>query len=142
MCTKKVCVSGGFDPLHVGHVRMIQEASKLGDLFVIINNDNWLMSKKGYVFMPENERKEIVEAIKGVKGVLTTNHAVNDPDRSVCRELKEIKPDIFCNGGDRTDKNTPEKELCERLGIEQVYNVGGGKVQSSSDLVKRRDNHR
>ena len=68
MTNKKIiAVSGGFDPIHVGHVRMIQEAASLGDeLVVILNNDHWLMKKKGYVFMPQDQRKEIIEAIAGV----------------------------------------------------------------------------
>jgi len=134
---KTVCVSGGFDPIHVGHVRMILEAAALGDeLVVIVNNDNWLMKKKGYVFMPQDQRREIIEAIKGVTRVVFTGHGVNDDDRSVCRELREIRPDIFANGGDRFADNTPEADVCRELGIEAVFSVGqGGKVQSSSWLT-------
>lgn len=136
---KIVCVSGGFDPIHVGHVRMIQEAAALGDeLVVIINNDHWLMKKKGYVFMPQDQRREIIEAIKGVTRVVFTSHEVNDEDRSVCRELRAIKPHIFANGGDRKPDGDPIPEVlvCDELGIEMVYNVGqGGKVQSSSWLT-------
>src|SRR5437867_937032 len=93
-----VAVSGGFDPLHVGHVRYIQAAAQLGDeLVVILNNDNWLMDKKRHVFMPEAERKEILEAIKGVDRVVLTDHKPGEykKDRSVCRALQEVKPDIF-----------------------------------------------
>lgn len=135
---KIVAVSGGFDPVHVGHVRMFKEARALGNrLIVILNNDNWLMKKKGFAFMPEEERKEILESIKWVDEVVVTEHKKNDKDDSVCRELEEIKPDIFANGGDRKADNIPEYALCEKLGISMAFNVGGGKVQSSSDLVKK-----
>lgn len=138
---KIVAVSGGFDPVHIGHVRMFQEAKKLGDeLVVILNNDNWLADKKGWPFMTAEERKEIIEAIKGVDRVVITQHALGDTDRSVCRELQEIKPHVFANGGDRKPDGdpVPEVELCKKLGIELVYNVGaGGKVQSSSWLIEK-----
>jgi cytidyltransferase-like protein len=136
-----VAVSGGFDPVHIGHVRMFKEAKALGDeLVVILNNDHWLKDKKGFPFMPETERKEIVEAIKGVDRVVLTRHGPGDPDRSVCHILKEIKPDIFANGGDRKPDGdpVPEVDVCKELGIAMVYNVGaGGKVQSSSWLIAK-----
>lgn len=132
-----VAVSGGFDPIQFGHVRYINQARKLGDrLVVILNNDNWLKAKKGYVFMPELERMEIIESMAAVDFVLMTNHKPNDKDRSVCTELRNIRPEVFANGGDRFSDNIPEKKLCEELGIEMVFNVGGEKVQSSSVLVK------
>src|ERR1035437_3767043 len=101
MKKKIVAVAGGFDPIHIGHVRMFQAAKKLGDeLVVILNNDNWLTDKKGKPFMSEAERKEVIEAIKGVDRVVLTDHTLGDPDKSVCRALKEIKPHIFAHGGD------------------------------------------
>lgn len=136
-----VVVSGGFDPIHMGHVRMFWEARALGDeLVVILNNDNWLRKKKGHVFMPERERKEIIESIKGVDRVVLTGHGPDSEDRSVCAELAKIKPDIFAQGGDRNASNIPpcEVELQKRLGFKIVENVGhGGKVQSSSWLLAR-----
>ncbi len=143
--TKKpivVAVSGGFDPIHIGHVRMIAEASALGDeLVVIINNDHWLRMKKGYVFMPQEHRKEILEAIKGVDRVIITKHKKGTTDISVCEELKNFKPDIFANGGDRAIADVPEVALCKKLGIKMVWNIGiGGKVQSSSWLVNTAKN--
>jgi len=129
--SKKVVVSGGFDPIHVGHLRMFKEAAKLGELVVVINSDPWLQRKKGYIFMPWEERAEIISAFECVSEVVM---AV-DIDNTVCASLENIKPDIFANGGDRGASNTPESRVCERLGIEMVYNVGGGKVRSSSHLV-------
>jgi len=140
-----VAVSGGFDPIHYGHTRLIAAAKALGDeLVVILNNDNWLTDKKGFFFMPELERKEILEAIKGVDRVVITDHTLGDSDRSVCRAIREIKPDIFANGGDRHPEGdpVPEVEVCKELGIEMVYSVGhGGKVQSSSWLVAKTPNN-
>ena len=136
-----VVVSGGFDPVHIGHVRMFNEAKKLGDkLVVILNNDHWLKTKKGFVFMPEQERREIIEGFRAVDQVVLSEHPKNPKDISVCKVLRAIKPDIFANGGDRKPDGdpVPEVSLCEELGIKMVYNVGhGGKVQSSSWLVTK-----
>lgn len=142
-----VAVSGGFDPVHIGHVRLMNEAKKLGDeLIVILNNDNWLLAKKGFVFMDERERKEIIESFSSVDSVVITSHKRDDPDRSICRELRKLHPDIFANGGDRdrtdaSDKDSslnPEAVLCRQLGITTVFNVGkGGKLRSSSELVNQ-----
>lgn len=133
---RTVVVSGGFDPVHIGHVRLFKEARALGDeLVVIVNNDHWLRAKKGYVFTPEAERVELIQYFPFVDRVLLSQHSANDNDRSVCRELEAFRPDVFANGGDRFADNVPEHELCTRLGIEMVFNVGGEKIQSSSDLV-------
>jgi len=138
-----VAVSGGFDPLHIGHVRMMQEAKKLGDkLVVILNNDNWLKKKKGYVFMSQKERKELIEAIGCVDKVVLTRHTKEVEDRSVCEDLIRVKPHIFVNGGDRTRKNIPEVPVCKDLGCKMVFSVGrGGKVQSSSWLIEKYKNN-
>jgi len=135
-----VAVSGGFDPLHIGHVRMFKEARKLGDkLVVILNNDNWLKDKKGFAFMPEKERKEVIESFPFVDKVVLTDHKKNDEDRSVVRTLRKVRPAIFANGGDRKPDGdpVPEAVLAKELGIKMLYNVGrGGKVQSSSWMIK------
>ena len=132
---KTVAVSGGFDPVHVGHVRMIREASEYGDVVIIVNSDRWLKSKKGYVFMPWKERAEILESIKGVVSVV---HATDD-DGTVCDTLVDLKDmlglNYFANGGDRKSDNTPEMNICAQYGIEMLWNIGGGKIQSSSWLV-------
>lgn len=130
---KVVAVSGGFDPVHKGHVQMIEEASTHGPVLVIINSDAWLMRKKGYVFMPWKERAYIMGNIKGV-AIVT---AVDDSDGSVCEALKRHKPAYFANGGDRYETNTPEMEVCDELGIEMLWNIGGEKIQSSSSLVSK-----
>lgn len=134
-----VAVSGGFDPIHVGHVRLFKEAKALGDeLVVILNNDNWLMAKKGFVFMPEKERKEVLEALREVDRVVLTGHPEKPSDMSVSAELRKIKPDIFANGGDRTKDNIPEVAVCQEIDCKLVFNIGkGGKVQSSSWLIEK-----
>jgi cytidyltransferase-like protein len=134
-----VAVSGGFDPIHPGHIRMFKEAKELGDkLVVILNNDNWLQKKKRFNFMPEGERKEVIEAIRYVDEVMITRHPKDSEDMSVVEALQRLKPDIFANGGDRTKQNTPEVDLCHKLAIKMVFNVGhGGKIQSSSELVQK-----
>ena len=127
-------VSGGFDPIHVGHVRMIKEAAEWGDVIVIINSDDWLLRKKGYVFMPWKERVEIISNITGVLKVT----GVDDTDGTVCMALGYHRPDAFANGGDRKKENTPEMELCDELGIQMLWGIGGkDKPQSSSWLVNK-----
>jgi D-beta-D-heptose 7-phosphate kinase/D-beta-D-heptose 1-phosphate adenosyltransferase len=133
--TKMVAVSGGFDPIHVGHVRMIQEAAKLGEYVVVIaNSDEWLKRKKGYAFMTFEERAEILSALEGVDSVIKAD----DDDNTVCETLLKLKPDVFANGGDRKSGNIPEYDLCDKLDIEMVFGVGGSdKPQSSSWLVNK-----
>ena len=128
-----IAVSGGFDPIHRGHVQMIREASEYGEVLVILNSDEWLIEKKGYKFMSFEERAYIAGSIKGVSVVTS----VDDSDGSVCKALKKFKPDYFANGGDRYITNTPEMEVCEGLGVEMLWNIGGEKTQSSSILVEK-----
>jgi cytidyltransferase-like protein len=128
-----ICVSGGFDPLHIGHLRMMQAAALYGPVTVILNSDAWLVRKKGYVLMPWNDRAEIIRAIRCVADVV----AVDDSDGTVCEALTRLKPDCFGNGGDRTNTNTPELAVCARLSIMPVFGLGGEKVASSSELIRR-----
>jgi cytidyltransferase-like protein len=127
-----VCVSGGFDPVHIGHLRMIQEAAQFGKVIVIVNSDAWLMRKKGYIFMPFKERCEI---LRGFTTVYDTA-AVDDSDGTVCEALDRLRPTYFANGGDRKTDNTPEMNVCEAIGTQLLWGMGGGKIQSSSTLVK------
>jgi cytidyltransferase-like protein len=128
-----IAVSGGFDPMHKGHVQMIREAAKYGNVIVILNSDEWLIRKKGYKFMSFEERAYIAGSIKGV--TLVAN--VDDSGGTVCSALKRFKPDFFANGGDRYLTNTPEMAVCEEIGITMLWNIGGGKIQSSTDLVTK-----
>jgi len=131
MAKKTIAVSGGFDPLHVGHLRMMQEAAQHGLLTVIINSDEWLLRKKGYVFMPWEERAELIESYDFVNQVVKAQ----DEDRTVVKSLDELRPDIFANGGDRENINTPEARFCRENDIEMMFGIGGGKIQSSSTMV-------
>jgi len=129
-----VMVSGGFDPVHIGHIRMILEASKHGNVIVVANSDEWLFRKKGFVFMEFEQRAEILASIKGVIKV----SGVDDSDGTVCEAITRLKPDYFANGGDRKKHNTPEQAVCDDLGVEMLWGVGGeDKANSSSDLVER-----
>lgn len=130
-----VAISGGFDPITIGHIRYIQEAAKLGNkLTVILNTDNFLFTKKGYVFMEYQERKEIIKAIKGVDDVFMCI----DLDNTVCKTLQVLRPDIFAKGGDRTAGNIPEYTICKDMNIKMVFGIGGSdKPQSSSWLVEK-----
>jgi len=131
-----VAISGYFDPLHIGHLEYIQKSKELGDkLIVIVNNDYQAKLKKGKSFMPEEERVEIIKAIKWVDEVILSI----DKDKSQCETLKMIKPDIFAQGGDRHQGEVPETPICKELGIEQVDGMGE-KIQSSSDLIKNSEN--
>ena len=129
-----VMVSGGFDPVHAGHIRMIRHAAEFGDVIVIAYSDNWLYRKKGFIFMEWTKRVEILNAIKGVVLV----DSVDDTDGTVCEAIRRLKPDFFANGGDRGKSNTPEQAVCEELGIELLWGIGGEeKLDSSSELAKK-----
>lgn len=103
---------------------------------VILNNDNCLLAKNGYVFMPEKERKEILESLRWVDKVVLTQHLKNPKDMSVCNELYKLRPDIFANGGDRKKSNVSEVDVCNKIGCKMIFNVGRGKIQSSSRLLE------
>ena len=134
-----VIIRGGFDPIHPGHVYLIQEAARLCDcgVIVLLNRDDWLTRKKGVPFMPWADRAEIIRAISGVKEVIP----VDDRDGTVISGIIDIAWShkgerlAFANGGDRYDHNTPEANICRSYGIDQLYGVGGDKVRSRSDYL-------
>jgi len=126
-----VAVSGYFDPIHVGHLEYLQLAKKLGDnLIVIINNNLQAELKKGSTFMDEKDRMEIVAALRCVDEVFLSI----DTDKSVCKSLERIKPDIFANGGDRSLDEIPETAVMKKYNIKMVDGLGS-KIRSSSDLT-------
>lgn len=128
---KIIVISGGFDPIHPGHIAMIEDAQKYGEVHIVVNSDAWLVRKKGFFFQPWADRKKILEAYTPYI------HEVDDSDGTVCEALRRIKPDYFGNGGDRKKDNTPELDVCEELGIEPVFELGGGKYSSSSAINGR-----
>ena len=147
METKKkpvtVAVSGAFDPLHMGHIRYIRGAVELGDrLVVILNSDDFLLRKKGFVFRPFEERKEILESIKGVDEVV----AAIDDDQTVRKTLELVKPDIFAKGGYWTNiDNIPEADVCRTIGCKLLTNIGGTKIYAEKELdskLKGFDKHK
>ena len=143
---KIIILSGGFDPVHIGHLRMFK-AAKEQDARVIVgvNSNSWLCRKKGKPFMLEAERIEILRGFKYIDSVYT----FNDDDETACdliRKVAALYADdknikiFFGNGGDRTTNSTPEMKYCQEHRIGMLWGVGGGKIQSSSDLVKNLTN--
>ena len=127
----RVAVSGYFDPIHVGHLEYLMMAKELGDsLVVIVNNNNQCKLKKGKPFMDENDRLEIVKALRFVDEVFLSV----DKDRTVCKSLEAVKPDIFANGGDRATSEIPETPICKKYNIKMVDGLGH-KIRSSSNLT-------
>jgi cytidyltransferase-like protein len=135
--TKIVVVSGGFDPIHSGHIAMFEEAKKLGDILVVaLNSDAWLTRKKGRPFMPWQERAGIIGAMKIVDEVIS----FNDDDDTACDSLRKVlyhwhdSEIIFANGGDRGRDNIPEMTLGDpRLTFE--FAIGGSDKRNSSSWI-------
>ena len=134
-----IILSGGFDPIHKGHVRMFKEASLNGMVVVGLNSDQWLIRKKGKFFMPFVERKEILESIRYIDLV----KSFDDSDDTACSLIDKINNEysdnyniFFGNGGDRTNQTTPEIKFCNDNNIDLIWGLGGGKIQSSSELLK------
>ena len=133
-------MSGGFDPVHKGHLRMFREASWLGHQVIVgLNSDDWLTRKKGKPFMDFKERKEILEGFKYINQVLAfddKDETANDIIKQICSLYRYFDVNIyFANGGDRTSDNVPEMKVCDELGVEMIWGLGGGKIQSSSWLI-------
>ena len=136
---RTVIVSGGFDPVHVGHLRLFKEAKKHGDrLIVVVNSDDFLIAKKGYFAESQEDRRELIQAFECVDMVFPAI----DKDQTVCETLKELKKLsaeddqlVFANGGDRFLDDVPEVKVCKENGIETLFNIGGGKVNSSSKII-------
>jgi cytidyltransferase-like protein len=134
---KIVLVTGGFDPLHSGHIAYFQAAKKLGDILVVgINSDAWLTRKKGRPFMQFNDRKAVVQNIKGVDGVVV----FDDTDGSSKDAIRKVRLNypsdtiVFANGGDRTLDNIPEMSV-EDNNVEFVFGVGGENKMNSSSWI-------
>ena len=126
-----ILVSGGFDPIHSGHIKLINDANKYGDVVVLLNSDAWLRNKKGKEFLSFDERKIIMQNI-------------NDSDKScvdgIMKAKKLFQNNIikFANGGDRNNKTTPEKDFCDKNNIETLFGIGGNNKSNSSSWILKK----
>ena len=135
-----ILISGGFDPIHSGHIKLINDANKYGDVIVLLNSDEWLRNKKGKAFLSFDERKIIMKNIQGVTDVIE----FDDSDKTCIDGIKKAKllyknnTIKFANGGDRNNETTPEKEFCDKNDIETLFGIGGNdKSNSSSWILKK-----
>ena len=135
-----VIISGGFDPLHSGHIALIKEASKYGQIIVLLNSDKWLIKKKGKFFLPFNERSIIMNSLKNVIDVIK----FNDDDTTAIAGIQKVIEKYpgykikFANGGDRNMQTTPEKSFCDNHKIKNLWGIGGSfKKNSSSEILKK-----
>jgi len=146
---KVILISGGFDPVHKGHIECIQNAKELADeVWIGLNNDSWLRRKKGKSFMKEDERKFIMESLKDVDYAYVMQPKLHNDDTAIdfiehsrrkwMRDRGEWKTGVmaFGNGGDRTETTTPENDVCNSYGIDSVWGLGD-KIQSSSWLLEK-----
>ena len=135
-----ILVSGGFDPIHSGHIKLINDANKYGDVVVLLNSDAWLRNKKGREFLPFDERKIIMQNIKGVLDVLD----FDDSDNTCIDGLRKAKQKYtnsiikFANGGDRNDETTPETVFCNQNNIEALWGIGGNNKSNSSSWILKK----
>jgi cytidyltransferase-like protein len=146
---KVILISGGFDPVHKGHIECIQNAKKLADeVWIGLNNDSWLYRKKGNQFMKEGERKFIMESLRDVDYTYVMNPLIHGDDTAIdfidharkkyVKENGDLPKGVmaFGNGGDRTETTTPENDVCNSYGIDSVWGLGK-KIQSSSWLLEK-----
>ena len=146
---KVILISGGFDPVHKGHIECIQKAKKLAEeVWIGLNNDSWLRRKKDRYFMKEGERKFIMESLRDVDYVYVMNPLIHGDDTAIDfidharKKFVNQNGDLpkgvmaFGNGGDRTETTTPENDVCNSYGIESVWGLGK-KIQSSSWLLEK-----
>ena len=136
---KIIIVSGGFDPIHSGHIAYFNAAKKLGDkLVVALNSDDWLVNKKGKFFMPFNERKTIVESFSFVDSVIDFTDDTMGSATNALIKVKEIYPNdeiVFANGGDRNKENIPEMSVD---GVKFEFSVGGNDKKNSSSWILKK----
>lgn len=133
---KVIIVSGGFDPVHSGHIAYLKEAKKLGDkLIVALNSDSWLVDKKGKYFMPFDERKAVIQSISYVNQVIGFEDDSMGSCINAIEEVKKMYPSdeiYFANGGDRDKANIPEMSV---KGVKFLFSVGGDDKKNSSSWI-------
>jgi cytidyltransferase-like protein len=131
-----IAVSGYFNPLHRGHIEYFENSKKIGDiLVVIVNNDDQVIMKKGKTFMSLEDRLVIIRSLACVDMAI----ASIDTDRTVCKTLECLRPHFFANGGDQFNDVIPESNVCDKLKIKMVDGMGG-KIQSSSWILSKYQN--
>ncbi len=130
-----IVTSGGYDPIHPGHISCIVDSKNYGDVLAVVVNGDWFLDyKKGKAFMDLATRCEVVSAIRGVDYVIPFEI---ENDQTVCKALEIIQPDVFTKGGDRVDASTiPEWDTCQEHDIEIITGVGDSKVHSSSNILE------
>ena len=139
-----VLISGGFDPIHSGHIKLIKEASNFGNIVVLLNSDKWLQNKKGKEFLPYQEREIIINAIKNVIDVIPCgNKDKTCIDGIKLTMSKYTKNKIFfANGGDRNNNTTPEKLFCDENNIVTLWGIGGSNKSNSSSWILKKWNEK
>lgn len=137
MIDNVVLVTGGFDPIHSGHLSLIRHANEFGRVVVGLNSDEWLVRKKGKAFLPFQERKEIISNFRNVMEVIQ----FDDSDGTAIDAIEKIKQQwprariIFANGGDRNQDNIPETEYCKQNNVVSLFGIGGEQKQNSSSWI-------
>lgn len=131
-------VSGGFDPIHEGHIEMIKSSAAVSDgVIILANSDDWLIRKKGKNFYTIQTRKAILENLKGVIDVLEFDDSDNSASDGIRKARAKYPNDklVFANGGDRGKDNIREDAICEELNVEKVFGVGGDNKANSSSWI-------
>ena len=135
-----VLVSGGFDPIHSGHIKLIKEASEHGRVVILLNSDQWLRNKKGMEFLPFKEREIIMSALKNVIDVISCGNIDETCIDGIKIAIDKYKNSgiKFANGGDRDNKTTPESIFCNNNNIELLWGIGGNNKSNSSSWILKK----
>ena len=135
-----VLVSGGFDPIHSGHIKLIKEASEHGRVVILLNSDQWLRNKKGMEFLPFEEREIIMSALKNVIDVISCGNIDETCIDGIKIAIDKYKNSRikFANGGDRDNKTTPESIFCNNNNIELLWGIGGNNKSNSSSWILKK----
>lgn len=135
-----VLVSGGFDPIHSGHIKLIKEASEHGRVVILLNSDQWLRNKKGMEFLPFKEREIIMSALKNVIDVISCGNIDETCIDGIKIAIDKYKNSRikFANGGDRDNKTTPESIFCNKNNVELLWGIGGNNKSNSSSWILKK----
>tara|TARA_B100001996_G_C18655501_1_gene591025 strand:+ start:113 stop:955 length:843 start_codon:yes stop_codon:yes gene_type:complete len=135
-------ISGGFDPVHIGHLAMIKDAKRISkNVIILLNSDEWLVRKKGKPFMIEAQRAQLLEEFESVSKVIIQNNDNDDSSNNAIIDFHKShigQTICYCNGGDRSQEDKiRESQICKKLGIDLKFGIGGiHKLESSSNLTK------